>query len=117
MGKRNDSWRDLEMGYYVDEKRKDQPLAALFRNDGVAAALAGHLHYNDIVNTSLVSKSLRSAIFVSPEGGASNRLDMLCEKSCTSGEKRECWACARLICNVSSLHSFASSQPNHLLGL
>ncbi|KAK4095978.1 hypothetical protein N658DRAFT_528068 [Parathielavia hyrcaniae] len=110
----------------VSVEEKDTPqdktnntLASLFRCDDVAARLAGQLHYNDIVNTSLASKTLRNAVFSSSadrqqdqrrqrggrhqpgelrKGSRNDRVELLAVHSCDAGEKEQCWACGILVC-------------------
>lgn len=101
------------MGYTGrDDVVEKKSLASLFRNDKIAAGIASHVHYSDLVNVSLSSKRMRGAVFHS--GGAEHRSELLAERSCEE-DKGECWACAVVICSVcdflpSSWRSFFRSQ-------
>lgn len=91
---------DLEMGYYFRGDNKEKPsLASLFADDNIAAKIASHLHYSDLVTISLTSKRMRGIMF--HLGGPENRPELLAERSC-EGDKGECWGCARVVCSVSA---------------
>ncbi|SCB65765.1 unnamed protein product [Fusarium graminearum] len=75
-------------------------LAAVLRDDSIIERVARHLHYDDIVNLSLTSKLMRTAIF-HPSIETSHRqsrVESLCVSSCVDGQKSECWGCDRVIC-------------------
>lgn len=102
--KRNAAWQDLEKAAVHDAVRDEKAsLVAMFREDAIATSLANHLHFDDVANVSRTSRTMRGAVFhPSPEHGE-QRFDMICESTCMGGaEKSECWACARLICDVSA---------------
>ena len=61
--------------------------------------IASRLHYTDIVNLSLASKSLRQVIFPSPD--LATRSEALRIHACENGSKSQCWICASQICHVS----------------
>jgi len=90
--------RDLEKGDTAEAEKRT--LSGLFRHAAVAANIASHLHYSEVVNVSLSSKELRRMVlFGSEKTRDSERLELLTGNSC-QGEKSECWACARIICSV-----------------
>ena len=60
--------------------------------------IALRLHYTDIVNLSLASKSLRQVIFPSPD--LATRSEALRIHTCENGSKSQCWICASQICHV-----------------
>lgn len=84
-----------------DEQKKT--LASLFRSDGVAAQLVGHLHYQDVINASLTSKATRNAVFSLSKKGSGERAELLAVNACDAGQKEQCWACATLVCQASHL--------------
>ncbi|CAG1967708.1 unnamed protein product [Fusarium graminearum] len=75
-------------------------LAAVLRDDSIIERVARHLHYDDIVNLSLTSKLMRTAIFhpSTETSHRQSRVESLCVSSCVDGQKSECWSCDRVIC-------------------
>lgn len=60
--------------------------------------IAYKLHYVDLVNLSLVSKSLHEAIFPTADLGV--RSEELRIYTCEDGSKSQCWVCNIQICQV-----------------
>lgn len=83
------------------------PLARIFGDDIIAAAIAKNLYYADIINLCLVSRSMRAAVF---PASLSSRREILRVASCSMGKKGQCWCCGTQTCNVSDTH-FGIGQP------
>ncbi|KAK3387874.1 hypothetical protein B0H63DRAFT_471065 [Podospora didyma] len=92
-------YKDIEMGRDMDKKDEKKSLASVFRESDIAANISSHLHYSDVVNVSLSSKKVRSAVLAGPEKDRhSDRIELLAESSCEGMGKSQCWGCARVIC-------------------
>jgi len=61
--------------------------------------VAEDLHYADILNLSLTSKSVRESVL--PAEDYERRLKHFRMYTCESASKTQCWICANQICNVS----------------
>ena len=83
-------------------------LREVLADDRIAKRIARHLHFIDISNLSSSSRDVWSAMYQGSGSRDAKRVQMLCEMACVGGKKSECWACARLICNVRS-----SALPHH----
>jgi hypothetical protein len=97
---------DLEKASLAVEDDEITSLSSLFRCEAVAIALARNLHLDDVANVSLASKGLRRAVLFPASSGKDTggcRKDLFYENSCDSGVKRECWACGKVVCKVSSM--------------
>ncbi|CAF3496084.1 unnamed protein product [Fusarium graminearum] len=83
-------------------------LAAVLRDDSIIERVARHLHYDDIVNLSLTSKLMRTAIFhpSTETSHRQSRVESLCVSSCVDGQKSECWGCDRVICAIKGPTSY-----------
>ncbi|KAF4982822.1 hypothetical protein FZEAL_1614 [Fusarium zealandicum] len=80
--------------------RTKPSLAALLQDDRMVRRLAMNLHYSDLASLSFTSRLMRAALFhPSPDTWSrQRRIESLCEASCLAGQKSECWACERVIC-------------------
>ena len=83
----------------LDEKASTDPLARNLLFD-VLALVARDLHYIDLQNLGLTSRSLREAVF--PANDAERRR-LLRGYSCRKGHKTRCWGCGLQVCNVRTL--------------
>ncbi|KAF5021925.1 hypothetical protein F66182_6028 [Fusarium sp. NRRL 66182] len=80
---------------------REMALARMLQHDRIAKGVARQLHYHDLVNLSLTSKLMRTAVFYPSMDTISrhDRIESLCASACSNGMKNECWACERVICN------------------
>jgi hypothetical protein len=92
---------DLEKLSFISDDEKDRSLGVLFRHDAVAASLAKNLHLDDVVNVSMTSKAIRRSVFLPKNDNRIDRRELFCESACESDTKSECWACAKVTCEVS----------------
>jgi hypothetical protein len=65
----------------------------------VLTPIAYKLHYVDLVSLSLVSRSVRKAIF--PDSAVDHNAEHFRVSTCDAGTKSQCWGCNIQICNVS----------------
>ena len=115
-------------------------LETAFRHDAIAASLARYMHFDDVANVSRTSKAMSRAVFAPSVANAADdddscrrgrdaaavaRLDMLCAATCSDSgggsSKSECWACAKVICEVRLVFAptpgmvSATVPPSHLV--
>ena len=76
----------------LDRKRSTLE-AVLSCYNPVLGSITTGLHYDDIVNLGLVSKTIRNAL-------DANSHETLRVASCVNGTKTECWSCRKQICRV-----------------
>ena len=74
-------------------------LADFLRIYDMLMLVAEHLHYEDIVNLGLVSRSVREAVL--PSDAHAQRIVHFKMYTCHRKTKRECWSCKMQICKVS----------------
>lgn len=94
--------------FSTDSNHRPQ-LHEVLASDRIARKVARHLHFIDITNLSHSSRVMRHAIrhgAASRHNDQQQRMDMFCETACVGGDKRECWACARMICKVRKPYLF-----------
>ena len=70
----------------------------ILANYDVLMLVIRNLHYVDLFNLSLVSKSLRQILF--PTSGLATRSAVLQIYTCSEGTKSQCWICSTQICSV-----------------
>jgi hypothetical protein len=91
-------------------------LINLLNNYPVFASIASELHFSDLNNLSLASKSLREAIFPSDNLVGAVKL---ARKNCCNGSRLDCWCCGMQICQDGSckfdLPFSSTSTEQHLL--
>ena len=71
-------------------------LAQVLSNAKIIQSLAPHLHYNNILNLSLTSRTIHRAIF--PSSSRNQAIETLRLASCQPGTKAACWSCGNQIC-------------------
>jgi len=93
--------QDIKLPSLRKMKTKADPtsekLAHLLSLD-VLTMIAPKLHYVDLVSLSLVSRSIRKAIF--PDSAVECNAEHFRILTCDDGTKSQCWGCNTQICNV-----------------
>jgi hypothetical protein len=88
------------------KKKTEMTFIKIFTNAlifDITVLIVHKIHYVNLVNFSLVSKQIRSVMFIT-----SNRV--LRQYSCYLNEKSDCYVCGIQICIVSFTRSFSSQN-------
>ena len=87
---------ELDSTRQVSDDRKQCTLEIILScYSSVLDSVTTGLHYDDIVNLGLVSKTIRNAL-------GANSPETLRIASCVNGTKSECWSCRKQTCRVPS---------------
>jgi hypothetical protein len=96
---------------------KEQPaqsqLLRILSIEHILLPIARELHYTDVVNLSLTSKSVREVVF--PTYDKKIRTEKLKQAACNGMFKQRCFCCNIMTCMVCEAFLFGSqkSQPNY----
>ena len=87
-----------------DEPEDDIPyLVSVLRKKRIASLIAQNLHFIDVLNLGMASRSLQAALFRPRD--RRNQLEVIRVASCVQGLKTQCWTCGTQICNVRQIPS------------
>jgi hypothetical protein len=79
-----------------DSPQTPNPLSDFLGIYDMLILVTGHLHYNDTMYLSLVSKSVRESVL--PSQDLARRLQVFKLYTCAPAQKASCWACSTQIC-------------------
>ncbi|KAF2111477.1 hypothetical protein BDV96DRAFT_467360, partial [Lophiotrema nucula] len=88
--------RNEKMSYQNQDLPEAVPLANFLGIYDILMLVVPHLHYTDILNLALASRSLREAVL--PASDHDQRLSHFRLYTCSESSKTQCWVCTNQIC-------------------